>query len=118
VLGERLERGLYDLLATLIQAKYSRERTPLLDNANLKLEILRFQVRLAKDLVCLQVKSEVQATASDCELMPPPHLDHSQPARVWTSASARTVPTGCGSDDLLAQDGVAIVAAAVGMVLG
>lgn len=57
VLGERLERSLYDLLETLIQAKYSRERTPLLNEANLKLEILRFQVRLAKDLECLQVKS-------------------------------------------------------------
>ena len=57
VLGERLERSLYDLLETLIQAKYSRERTPLLNDANLKLEILRFQVRLAKALECLQVKS-------------------------------------------------------------
>jgi hypothetical protein len=57
VLGERLERSLYDLLETLIQAKYSRERTPLLNDANLKLEILRFQMRLAKDLECLQVKS-------------------------------------------------------------
>ena len=57
VLGERLERSVYDLLETLIQAKYSRERTPLLNDANLKLEILRFQVRLAKDLECLQVKS-------------------------------------------------------------
>ena len=57
VLGERLERTLYDLLETLIQAKYSRDRKPLLDDANLKLEILRFQMRLAKDLQCLQVKS-------------------------------------------------------------
>jgi len=57
VLGERLERTLYDLLETLIQAKYSRERTPLLNTANLKLEILRFQIRLAKDLQCLQIKS-------------------------------------------------------------
>ena len=57
VLGERLERTLYDLLETLIRAKYSRERESLLDDANLKLEILRFQIRLAKDLHCLQVKS-------------------------------------------------------------
>ena len=57
VLGERLERTLYDLLERLIQAKYSRERTPLLNDANLKLEILRFQMRLAKDLQCLRVKS-------------------------------------------------------------
>ena len=57
VLGERLERNLYDLLETLIQAKYQRERAPLLDAANLKLEVLRFQMRLAKDLQCLKVSS-------------------------------------------------------------
>jgi len=57
LLGERLERTLYGLLETLIRAKYSRERAPLLNDANLKLKILRFQMRLAKDLQCLQVKS-------------------------------------------------------------
>ena len=46
-------------------------------------------------------------------ITPPP-----QPARVWTSASARTVPAGCGSDDLTAQNGVAIAADTVGMVSG
>jgi hypothetical protein len=57
VLGERLERNLYDLLETLIQAKYSRDRKALLEAANLKLEILRFQVRLSKDLQCLKTNS-------------------------------------------------------------
>src|SRR5271156_3130530 len=57
VLGERIERNLYDLLETLIRAKYNRERTVLLEQANLKLEILRFQVRLAKDLKCLRSNS-------------------------------------------------------------
>jgi 23S rRNA-intervening sequence protein len=57
VLGERIERNLYDLLETLIQAKYSRQRQPLLEKANLMLEILRFQMRLAKDLQCLKVES-------------------------------------------------------------
>ena len=55
VLGERIERNLYDLLETLIRAKYTRQRQPLLEDANLKLEILRFQMRLAKDLQCLKV---------------------------------------------------------------
>jgi hypothetical protein len=50
VLGERLGRNLYDLLETLIRARYTRARQPLLGQANLTLEILRFQVRLAKDL--------------------------------------------------------------------
>jgi hypothetical protein len=53
VLGERIERNLYDLLETLIQAKYTKQRQPLLEKANLMLEILRFQVRLAKDLQCV-----------------------------------------------------------------
>lgn len=57
VLGERIERNLYNLLETLIQAKYTRERTHLLKTANLTLEILRFQIRLAKDLNCLRVNS-------------------------------------------------------------
>ena len=46
VLGERIERNLYDLLETLIRAKYSRQRQPLLEDANLKLEILRFSLVL------------------------------------------------------------------------
>ena len=57
VLGERIERTLYDLLETLIEAKYSRARAPQLQRANLHLEILRFQMRLAKDLQCLKVES-------------------------------------------------------------
>src|SRR5271156_1699081 len=57
VLGERIERNLYDLLETLIKAKYTRQRQPLLDRANLTLEILRFQMRLAKDLQCLKIES-------------------------------------------------------------
>lgn len=57
VLGERIERNLYNLLETLIRAKYTKQRQPLLEDANLTLEILRFQMRLAKDLRCLQVNS-------------------------------------------------------------
>src|SRR5713226_2155451 len=57
VLGERIERNSYDLLETLIRAKYTKHRQELLDQANLVLEILRFQIRLAKDLQCLKVES-------------------------------------------------------------
>ena len=62
VLGERIERNLYDLLETLIRAKYTRQRQELLEQANLLLEILRFPMRLAKDLQCLQVDSYGFAT--------------------------------------------------------
>jgi len=57
VLGERIECNLYDLLEKLIRAKYTRNRQELLEQANLMLEILRFQMRLAKDLQCLKVDS-------------------------------------------------------------
>jgi hypothetical protein len=57
VLGERIERRLYDVLETLIQARYTRDRQPLLRQANLSLEILRFQMRLAHDLHCLRTNS-------------------------------------------------------------
>src|SRR6201988_293679 len=57
VLGERIERNLYDLLELLIRSKYTRNRQEILRQANLLLEILRFQMRLAKDLQCLKVDS-------------------------------------------------------------
>ena len=57
VLGERVERNLYDLLEALIKARYTRERQGLLGQANLTLEVLRFQMRLPKYLQCLKVKS-------------------------------------------------------------
>ena len=56
VLGERIERNLYDLLEILIRAKYTKHRQELLEQANLVLEILRFQIRLAKDLTQLAAK--------------------------------------------------------------
>jgi hypothetical protein len=57
VLGERIERNLYDLLVLLIEGKYARERQNVRRQANLKLESLRFRMRLAKDLQCLTVES-------------------------------------------------------------
>ena len=57
MLGERIERDLYGLLETLIRAKYTKQRQRLLQEANLSLEVLPFQMRLAKDLQCLKVES-------------------------------------------------------------
>jgi hypothetical protein len=45
VLGERIERNLYNLLETLLRAKDTRQRQELLEKANRLLEILRFQPR-------------------------------------------------------------------------
>ena len=68
VLGERIERNLYNLLETLIAAKYTKNRQRLLEQANLNLEILRFQMRLAKDLQCLKVESYAFAAKSIDEI--------------------------------------------------
>jgi hypothetical protein len=57
VLGERMERRLYALLETLIEVRYNRDRRELLRRANLSLEVLRFPMRLAKDLQCLRGNS-------------------------------------------------------------
>ena len=56
-LGDRLERRLYDVLDLLLRAKYVRERGGLLRQANLELELLRFQFRLARDLKCMSIDS-------------------------------------------------------------
>ncbi len=68
VLGERIERNLYNLLETLIAAKYTKNRQRLLEEANLLLEVLRFQMRLAKDLQCLKVESYAFAAKSIDEI--------------------------------------------------
>jgi 23S rRNA-intervening sequence protein len=68
VLGERIERNLYNLLETLIAAKYTKNRQRLLEDANLSLELLRFQIRLAKDLECLKVESYAFAAKSIDEI--------------------------------------------------
>ena len=62
VLGERIERNLYDLLETLVKARYTRNRHALLNQANLTLEILRFQMGLARDPQCL--KTTIHAFAA------------------------------------------------------
>ena len=64
MLGERIERNLYGLLETLIRAKYTKQRQRLLEDANLSLEVLRFQMRLAKDLQCLKLESYAFAAKS------------------------------------------------------
>lgn len=48
-LGERIERRLYDLLEHLVRATYARagEKLQRLDQANVELEVLRHEVRLA-----------------------------------------------------------------------
>jgi hypothetical protein len=56
-LGTSMEARCQTILALLLRAKYGREKTTWLDEANVELDILRFQIRLAKDLGVLPFKS-------------------------------------------------------------
>jgi len=49
LLGDRILSNVYDVLDLLVEAKYTRNKGLLLDRANLRLEQVRFQVRLAHD---------------------------------------------------------------------
>lgn len=59
-LGLAMENRLQLILSLLLQAKYSRDvaRAESLHRANLEMEVLRFQLRLAKDLKVLPVRSQ------------------------------------------------------------
>ncbi len=56
-LGLAMENRLQTVLSLLIRAKYSKEKAVFLNDTNVELEVLRFQLRLAKDLEVLPVKS-------------------------------------------------------------
>ena len=60
-LGLAMENRLQKILELLLRAKFSRDKAGFLKDANMELEVLRFQVRLAKDLKALPMKSHGHA---------------------------------------------------------
>ena len=56
-LGYAMEGRMQRILELLLKAKYRKEKKALLDDVNIELELLRFQLRLSKDLAVLAVKS-------------------------------------------------------------
>lgn len=56
LLADRIETILLEILELLIEAVYSRDKKDILTKANLKLEQLRFMVRIAKDMKYISVK--------------------------------------------------------------
>ena len=56
-LGYAMENRMQKILELLLKAKYRKEKKALLDDVNIELELLRFQLRLSKDLEVLAVKS-------------------------------------------------------------
>ena len=56
-LGTSIEKRLQKILELFLRAKFSKQKRQILSDTNIELEILRFQLRLAKDLGVLTVKS-------------------------------------------------------------
>ena len=55
-LGDRISTLLYDILESLIYARYQSEKLELLNNINSKLEVLRYQTRLLHDFEQIDVR--------------------------------------------------------------
>jgi hypothetical protein len=56
LLSDRIESLLLDILGLLIEAVYAQDRTRILEQANLKLDQLRYLVRITKDMKYISVK--------------------------------------------------------------
>lgn len=56
LLGDRIQNILLDCFELLIEANYSREKADVLKKANLKLEKLRFLIRVSMDMHYLNIK--------------------------------------------------------------
>jgi hypothetical protein len=57
LLADRIENLMLDILELLIDAAYSKKKDEFLRTANLKLEKLRYLIRLSKDLKFLNINS-------------------------------------------------------------
>ena len=57
LIGDRVESLMLDILEKLIEASYSHQKAHLLHEANLKLEVLRYLIRLSKDLRLINMKA-------------------------------------------------------------
>jgi len=56
-LGDRLTNSMLSILEGIISARYSKKKEHFLRQCNLEIEKLRFLMRLAKDLQCLEINS-------------------------------------------------------------
>jgi len=55
LLADRIEKILLDILEMLIEAVYSKQKRDILIKVNLKLDVLRFMMRIAKDMKYISV---------------------------------------------------------------
>lgn len=64
LLADRIETLTLDILDLLIDAAYSRKKAAILGKANIKLEQLRYLIRLTKDLKLMSLKNYEYAARS------------------------------------------------------
>lgn len=57
LLADRIEQILLDILEMLIEAVYSNRRREILIKVNLKLDVLRFMMRITKDMKYINLKA-------------------------------------------------------------
>lgn len=57
LLADRIEQILLEILEMLIEAVYSNRRREILIKVNLKLDVLRFMMRIAKDMKYINIKA-------------------------------------------------------------
>lgn len=57
LLADRIERILLDILEMLIEANYSKDKRGILIKVNLKLDVLRFMMRVAKDMKYVNINA-------------------------------------------------------------
>lgn len=57
ILADRIETMMLDILELLIEAAYSRQKAHILKSANIRLEKLRYLIRLSKDLKLISIKT-------------------------------------------------------------
>jgi hypothetical protein len=68
LIADRMETLMLDILDDLIGAAYSRKKDAMLQSANLRLEKLRYLIRLAKDLRLLDLKAYEHAAMCITEI--------------------------------------------------
>jgi len=57
LLADRIEKILLEILEMLIEANYSKQKREILIKVNLKLDILRFMMRISKDMKYVNIDS-------------------------------------------------------------
>ncbi|MBP8131826.1 MAG: diversity-generating retroelement protein Avd [Candidatus Hydrogenedentes bacterium] len=68
VLGDRIEARLLDILEKLIRARYRRDKLGLLEEINADLDVVRYLIRMCRDLGLLDVRRYEYATGGINEI--------------------------------------------------